>query len=54
MVEAPPLEGNAKAVAEELETEKKKHEISSVLAKDPASVFDFFDSDSGALISVEK
>lgn len=53
-VEADPLEGTAKAVAEKLEAEKENSEISSVCAKDPASSFDFFDRHSDALISVEK
>lgn len=53
-VEAHPLEGTAKAGAEKLEAKKENSEISSVCAKDPASLFDFFDRDSDALISVEK
>ena len=40
---AAPLVGAAKAVAEKLETERENSEISSVYARDPANVFDFFD-----------
>lgn len=53
-VEADPLEGTGKAAAETLEAEKENSEISSVCAKYPASVFDFFDRRSDALITVEK
>jgi len=42
-VGAAPLVGAAKAVAEKLETERENSEISSVYARDPANVFDFFD-----------
>lgn len=53
-VEADPLGDAAKTVVDKLKAEKENTEIIFVHAKDPASIFGFFDRVRDALISIEK